>query len=177
LNNNTNSPSVNVESDAAAPAGISRRTIATAAAWSVPAIALAVATPAAAASTIDVGAYSLNGSCGILGVVGPGFTLKAGTTALPVGTTIVITGSGVANVGVFSVTGGAASVAVLSGTSRSIVLTAPLAAGATISLRTTLSISVAFTLNAAATIPTGFVGTGAKTAGSVSATLILCSAT
>lgn len=177
MNNNTNSPSVNVESDAAAPAGISRRTIATAAAWSVPAIALAVATPAAAASTINVGAYSLNGTCGILGVIGPGFTLKAGTTALPVGTTIVITGTGVANIGVFSVTGGLASVAIISARSRTITLTAPLAANATIAFRTTLSISVAFTLSAAASVPTGYIGTGAKTSGSISSTLILCSAT
>jgi len=159
--------------------GISRRTIVKGAAWSVPVIAAAVATPLAAASgDIEVGAFALNGTCGVLGVVGPGFTLTAGpTTPLPVGTTVTVTGTGVANIGVFSVTGGTANVNVLSGTSRQITLTSALPAGATIDFRTTLSISVAFTLNAAATVPAGYVGTGAKAAGGVSSTLILCSAT
>ncbi|MFJ2550872.1 hypothetical protein [Microbacterium sp. NPDC087591] len=157
--------------------GFSRRTVVKGAAWSVPVIAAAVATPLAAASTADVGAFTTAGTCGILGVLGPGFTLTASATApLPVGTTITITGSGVANIGVFSVTGGTASVSVLSGTSRLITLTSELPAGATIAFRTTLSISVAFTLNEVVTLPTGYVGTGAKTTGSVSSTLVLCSA-
>lgn len=157
---------------------VSRRTIAKGAAWSVPVVAVAAAAPAASASTTtDVGAYHIDGSCGVLGVLGPGFTLTAGTAPLPVGTVINITGSGIANIGVFSVTGGTASVAVLSPTSRSITLTAPLAAGAQMAFRTTLSISVAFTLNAATVLPAGYTGTGSKAAGSVSSTLILCSAT
>jgi large repetitive protein len=127
---------------------------------------------------VDLGAYHINGSCGVLGVLGPGFTLTAGPAApLPVGTSVLITGSGVANIGVFSVTGGTASVTVLSSTSRLITLTSALPAGATIAFRTTLSITVAFTLNAATTLPTGYVGTGSKPAGSVNATLVLCSAT
>lgn len=128
--------------------------------------------------SIELGAYHLNGSCGILGVLGPGFTLTAGPTApLPVGTSVIINGSGVANIGVFSVSGGTASVAVLSATSRQITLTTALPAGATIAFRTTLSISVAFTLNAVTTLPAGYVGTGGKPSGSVNSTLILCSAT
>ena len=134
--------------------------------------------PSTGPGDTDVGAYHINGSCGILGVLGPGFTLTAGpTTPLPVGTSVVITGSGVPNIGVFSVTGGTANVAVLSATSRLITLTSALPAGATIAFRTTLSISVAFTLNGVTSLPTGFVGTGGKPAGSVSSTLILCSAT
>jgi hypothetical protein len=156
--------------------GLDRRTVMKGAAWSVPVIALAVATPAHAASVVDVGAYRLEGSCGALGVLGPGFTLQAGaTTPLPVGTTVTITGAGIANIGVFSVSGGTATVNALSNTSRQIVLTAALPAGATIAFRTTLSISVAFTLNAVSTLPTGYSGTGAKTAGNVNSTLILCS--
>lgn len=157
---------------------LSRRTLVKGAAWSVPVIAVAAATPLAAASTAtNVGDFALNGTCGVLGVLGPGFTLTAGAAPLPVGTIINVTGSGVANIGVFSVTGGTANVNVLSGTSRQITLTAPLAAGATIAFRTTLSISVAFTLSAATTLPAGFVaGGGAKQSGGVSATLILCSA-
>src|SRR5256885_1244192 len=46
-------------------------------------------------------------------------------------------------------------------------------AGATIAFRTTLSISVAFTLNATTTLPNGYAGTGEKPAGSVSSTLVL----
>lgn len=159
--------------------GISRRAVVKGAAWSVPVIAAAVATPLAAASgVVEVGAFALNGSCGTLGLLGPGFTLQAGpTTPLPVGTTITITGGGIANIGVFGVTGGTANVNVLSPTSRQITLTAALPAGATIAFRTTLSISVAFTLNAVAALPTGYSGTGAKTAAGVNSTLILCSAT
>ncbi|NQX04538.1 hypothetical protein HQQ82_06960 [Rathayibacter sp. VKM Ac-2856] len=156
---------------------VSRRSVAAAAAWTVPVVAVAVATPSAAASIVDIGAYALRGSCGTLGLLGPGFTLQAGPTApLPIGTTVTITGSGIANIGVFSVSGGTATVNVLSGTSRQIVLTSEVPAGATIAIRTTLSITVAFQLNAVATLPTGYVGTGAKTAANVSSTLILCSA-
>lgn len=160
--------------------GVDRRTVIKGAAWTVPVIALAVAAPsAAAASTTDVGAYALNGSCGAPGVLGPGFTLTASPTAsLPVGTTLLITGSGVANIGVFSVSGGAsASQAVLSGTSRLFTLTSELAAGATVAFRTTLSTSVRFTLNGAITLPEGYVGTGAKSSATVSSTLIGCSTT
>jgi len=127
--------------------------------------------------SIDIGAYHLDGSCGVLGVLGPGFTLTAGSAPLPVGTTVTIIGSGVANIGVFSVTGGTASVSVLSPTSRQVTLTSALPAGAVIAFRTTLSISVAFTLNGSTTLPNGYAGTGGKPAGSVSSTLVLCSAT
>ncbi|MCK2035923.1 hypothetical protein KZC51_07220 [Microbacterium sp. SSW1-49] len=157
--------------------GFSRRTVVKGAAWSVPVIAAAVATPLAAASVADVGAFTTAGTCGVLGVLGPGFTLTASATApLPIGTTITITGSGVANIGVFSVTGGTASVTALSNTSRLITLTSALPAGATIAFRTTLSISVAFTLNEVVTLPADYIGTGAKTTGSVNSTLVLCSA-
>lgn len=156
---------------------ISRRSIAKGAAWTVPVVAVAAAAPAAFASTVDVGAFHINGTCGVLGVLGPGFTLTAGpSTPLPVGTTVTITGSGIANIGVFSVTGGTASVAILSNTARQITLTAALPAGGTIAFRTTLSISVAFQLMATVAVPTGYTATGAKTLGNVGSTLILCSA-
>ncbi|MET0871512.1 MAG: hypothetical protein ABWX89_04185 [Paeniglutamicibacter terrestris] len=155
-----------------------RRTIEKGAAWSVPVIAAAMAAPAASASTIDFGAFHINGTCGTLGVIGPGFTLSAGpTAALPIGTTVTISGSGVANIGVFSFSRGTATVTVLSGTARQIVLTSALPAGATIAFRTTLSITVAFTLTASTALQIGYVGTGAKAPGTVSSTLILCSAT
>ncbi len=157
---------------------ISRRSVTRAAAWSVPAVAVVAAAPAFAASTVDVGAFVLTGSCGTLGLLGPGFTLQAsGTAPLPAGTTVLVNGTGVANIGVFSVSGGSGNVAVLSGTSRLITLTAEVPPGATVAFRTTLSITVAFTLNATVTLPTGYVGTGGKTSGSVNSTLVLCSTT
>lgn len=157
---------------------ISRRTLVKSAAWSVPVIAVAAATPLAAASgDVNVGAFSINGTCGVLGTLGPGFLLKAGpTTPLPVGTIIDITGSGVAIIGVFSITGGTATVTVVSRTQRQIVLSSSVAAGATLAMRTTLSISVAFTLSATVTLPSGYTQTGAKTSGGVNSTLVLCSA-
>ncbi|MBO0984094.1 hypothetical protein [Rathayibacter sp. SD072] len=156
---------------------VTRRSVAAATAWTVPVVAVAVATPSAAASIAEVGPFALRGTCGILGIVGPGFTLRAGpTTPLPVGATVVVTGSGVADIGFFSVSGGSADVLVLSGTGRQIVLTADVPAGATITFRTTVSISVAFRLSAVASLPTGCAGSGAETAGFVSSTLILCSA-
>jgi hypothetical protein len=158
---------------------LDRRCLTRAAAWSVPVIVAASAAPAHAASepVSDVGAYALRGSCGVLGLQGPGFTLTAGPDAsLPVGTTVLITASGVANSGVFSVSGGMAQVTTLSGTVRLITLLAELPAGATLSMRTTLSITTPFNLNAVATLPEGYTGTGAKSDGTVSSTQILCSA-
>jgi hypothetical protein len=164
-------------SGAVPQAGPSRRSVLRAGAWSVPVVALAVASPAAAASVVDVGAYSLNGSCGALGVLGPGFLLTAGPSEpLPAGTVVVTTASGVANSGVWSVSGGSATVTVLSGTSRQITLTADLPAGATLSMRTTLSISNAFRLNGVVSLPDGYDGTGGKSSASVNSTLVLCSA-
>ena len=160
------------------PPALNRRTLIRSAAWSAPAVALAMAAPAAAASGgINVGDFKNRGTCGSLGTLGPGFLLTSGTEeALPLGTSVTIIGSGVANVGLFSVTGGLASVNVLSSTSRLISLTAALPGSATLAMRTTLSISVAFTLTAFVTLPTGYVkGNDAKPAGSVSSTLMLCS--
>ncbi|WP_345600490.1 hypothetical protein, partial [Thermocatellispora tengchongensis] len=63
-----------------------------------------MAAPAASASVdTDLGAFGINGSCGVLGVQGPGFLLTAGSVPLPVGTIFLVTGSGVANIGVFSI--------------------------------------------------------------------------
>lgn len=158
--------------------GVSRRTLVKGAAWSVPVIAAAVATPLAAASgDVEVGAFTVNGDCGVLGLglLATGVEITASPTApLPAGTSIALTGTGLANVGVVSVTGGLASVSVVSPTTRNIVLDAPLAAGATLSLSTTINVAVAWTLTAVATLPAGYIGTGAKTTGGTTGTLILC---
>ncbi|MCJ1695487.1 hypothetical protein MT349_06810 [Rathayibacter caricis] len=154
---------------------VSRRSVTAAAAWTVPVVAVAVATPSAAASLIDVGPFQLNGSCGLLNVVGPGFTLTAsGASALPAGTTLTITGSGVANVALFTATGVTADITALSATSQRIVLTAPVPAGTTVQFRTLLSIAVAFQLNALVAVPPAtHIGTGAKTTATVRSRLVL----
>ncbi|WP_028474129.1 hypothetical protein [Nocardioides alkalitolerans] len=164
------------------PAGrrsYSRRSVTRAAAWSVPAVAVVSAAPAFAASAVDVGAFALRGSCGASGIVGPGFLLTAGPTALPVGNTVIITGSGVADIGTFRATGaGTATVTYLSGSSRFVTVTTEIPAGETMALRTSLSTATqTFQLNAAASLPEGYTGTGAKTAAIVSSTTTLCNAT
>lgn len=168
-----------------APGASCTFTLSAAAAQSVSAVQIGAANALAstvnvtvtAPPTVDVGDFALRGTCGVLGVQGPGFTLLAGpTTPLPVGTTVAVTASGIANAGVFSVSGGTATVQVLSSTARLITLTAEQPAGTTISFRTTLSISVPFQLNAVASLPDGYDGSGSKTAGNVSSTQTLCSA-
>jgi hypothetical protein len=154
-----------------------RRALMKGIAWSAPVLITATLAPATAASTpTDVGNFSVDGDCGVLGLLGPGFEITAGDEPLPTGTVITVTGTGVANIGVFSLTGGTARVDVLSPGSRQIVLTAPLPAGATLEARTTLSITVAFGLTATATLPDNFnAGPSAKPTGNVSSTLVLCS--
>ncbi|RFA13866.1 hypothetical protein B7R21_07275 [Subtercola boreus] len=157
---------------------IERRTVVRTAAWSVPAIALAIGVPAHAASgDVNVGAFTLTATSGLLGLIVPGFRLKAGTVALPVGTTVAITGNGLVNVGVIGVTGGTASANVLSPTSALYTLTSELAAGATISFLSTVSINLAFAFSAVAALPTGYMSTGAKSSAGLSCTAVLCSAT
>ncbi|NRG40731.1 hypothetical protein HRK28_07315 [Rathayibacter sp. VKM Ac-2835] len=155
--------------------GLSRRSV-TAAAWTVPVVAVAVGTPAAAASAGDVGAFVLAGRCAVPGIRGPGFTLTAGSGDLPAGTRIVITGRGVANIGTFRATPEIASIEVLSGTARVAVLTSPLTAGATVSLITTLSSTVRYGLAAMVELIDGTVGTGSKNSASVEQSVSICSA-
>ncbi|WP_424464621.1 hypothetical protein [Pseudoclavibacter helvolus] len=173
--------SQNVQWGPQAPAiDVDRRGLIKSAAWAAPVVLSALAAPLAASSaTINVGNFRTLGTCGTLGVLGPGFTITAAPTApLPVGTTLQINGTGVANIGLFSVTGGSAQVQVLSGTARTVILTAALPAGATLAARTTLSISVAFTLSATLSLPEGYVGGGeAKPSAQVTSTLVFCSGT
>lgn len=158
-----------------------RRHLLSAAAWTVPVLATAAAAPLSAASgspDINVGDFANRGSCGVLGVQGPGFQVTAAPDApLPVGTTLLVIGSGVGNIGQFTVLGVLATVVTLSNTARLITLTAALPAGAAFSARSTLSISTAFTLTGVISLPNGYAqGSDAKPGGSVSSTLILCSA-
>ncbi|MBN8424142.1 hypothetical protein JF531_06355 [Microbacterium esteraromaticum] len=157
---------------------LSRRTLVKGAAWSLPVIAAVAATPMAAASTVtNVGDFQVDGSCGVLGLLGPGFTITAGAEALPAGTVITISTSGIANIGLFSITGGLADIQLIGSTGNRVELTAPLAAGATADLRAVVSLGVGSTMTAVLTLPAGYTaGTGAKSSGGVEQTLVLCSA-
>lgn len=155
----------------------SRRSLLRVGVWAIPAVTVTAAAPAFAAASGDLGAFRLSGSCGISGVLGPGFVLTAASAALPVGTVITVTGEGVANIGVFGVSGGAtADVNVVSATTRSIILTSPLPAATSIEFRTTLSLSVLFRLTGVVTLPPGYTAAGAKTTAAVRvAVLVGCS--
>ncbi|MGV2902599.1 hypothetical protein ACNPM4_13045 [Microbacterium sp. AGC62] len=156
--------------------GISRRTIVKGAAWSVPVIAAAVATPLAAASgDVEVGAFSVDGDCGTLGLLFPGFEITAGPSVpLPAGTVINITATGVANVQLFSISSALADIQLLGPTSQQITLVADLPAGASFEARALVGLGVGSVLTATATLPSGYVATGAKTSGTLSQTAILC---
>ena len=153
-----------------------RRAILRSAAWATPVVLAAIATPLAAASQdIEVGAYQIVGTCGMLGFSGAGFILQASTTAsLPADTTILIFGSGVPSIGTFSAIGGNASVSVLSSTLRLIRLVDDLGPGESIEIRTTLSTNSTFTLTASGDLPPGYVGTGSKAIAIVTSTISLC---
>jgi hypothetical protein len=157
---------------------LDRRSVIRSAAWSVPVITVATAAPAFAVSSSDVGAYTLTGTCGVLGVQPPGFVLMASSTSdLPVGTVVNISASGIANAGTWTTTGGSATVTVVNATTRQITLTAPLPAGGALDMRTTLSITTAWTLNASTVLPSGYTSTGGKASASITSTLVLCSVT
>jgi hypothetical protein len=167
--------------DQTTASGLSRRTVVKGAAWSVPAIALAVAAPAASASVVDVnvGDFSVDGTCGVLGLLLPGYTVEASATAaLPVGTVITVSSDSVLSLDVLSLTGATADIALLDGgNTATITLTSELPAGQTANLRTLASVNVATSSSATLTLPTGYVaGAGAKDTGSLSTTLIFCNA-
>ncbi|WP_271985761.1 hypothetical protein [Pseudoclavibacter terrae] len=159
-----------------------RRALLSAAAWTVPVLAAAAAAPLASASTptgINAGAFRLVGNCGVQGLFGPGFLLAADPgVALPIGTQILITGSGVASLGIVRVTGQAtADVENLGTVLRRVTLTSELPADESIAARTALSTTSAFTLTAFVTLPDGYAqGSGAKTAGNVNSQQIVCTA-
>lgn len=155
---------------------VDRRTVMRATAWAIPAVALAVGVPGASASG-EVGALSLMGSCGVQFVQGPGFVLRADPAyPLPVNTTITIIGTGVANIGTWTTSGGAtANILPMGPASCLIVLSSPLAADDSVNFRTSLSINTPFSLNAALSLPTGYTVTaGAKMTAAVVTTLQLC---
>lgn len=136
--------------------GFSRRTVIKGAAWSVPVIAAAVATPLAAASTAldltitgncagqfraaGLAAPVLNALTTVLGLTPAArtFTITAGTTTVPVGTTFLLSNSGLLNIGLVTVTGAldvsALDIVNIGGGVTSITLQQPLLAGQSFTL-------------------------------------------
>ena len=104
---------------------VQRRTIVRGAAWSIPVIAVAAGMPAATASTGGpVEGFRVDGTCGLLGTLGPGFTVTAGTSPIPVGTQIVLQSTSVVTVNLVSLSGqGLANVELLSSNRIGITLT------------------------------------------------------
>jgi hypothetical protein len=166
-----------VERGDAAP--LDRRTVITGAAWSLPVIALAVATPTAAASGggIDLGAFTIVGDCGDPAVSGVQFVLTASSTApLPEGTAVRVSTNNPGQLGMWSIVGGTGWVDDIGGT-RFFDLTAPVPAGSSIILRSDLDYTGVFTLDAIVFLPEGYAGSGdAKTEASVTAASGACSA-
>lgn len=154
-----------------------RRAVVKGAAWSVPVIAAAIAAPAASAS--DLGALSLDGTCGALGLglLNTGFTLTASPSApIPAGTIVTLTGSGLANIGVITLTGGLASVGVISDTVKTVTLDSDLPAGGQLQMKTVVNVSLLWSMAATVALPAGDTATGGKTTASVNGTLVLCTA-
>jgi hypothetical protein len=82
---------------------------------------------------------------------------------VPERTTISVSVTGVTTIGELTVAGAGAIVNDLGATSRLVVLTSPLPAGATMTISTTLSTSITtrWTLRAVSTLPRDHVATGA----------------
>ncbi|WP_424937092.1 MULTISPECIES: hypothetical protein [Bacteria] len=155
---------------------VQRRTIVKGAAWSIPVIASVVATPAATASTGVVDGFRVDGTCGLLGALGPGFTVAAGTSPIPVGTQVVLESTSVLTVNLVSLSGqGLADVDLLSSNRLGITLTQEIPAGGQMNIRWLLSVTVLTTTTASLTLPAGSTaGAGTKAQGGLRQTLVLC---
>lgn len=154
--------------DSMAPAGISRRSVAKAAAWSVPVLALAVATPLASASTTDinVGDFRIDGTCGASGAgkIGTGFDVTAGAVDLPIGTVIKIQRtSGTVNLDNFTWTGNPGD-SVVNTPSVTITLSTAIPANTTLSWANPNDVTQAFAGSGTITLPSGYVGGGGSKA-------------
>ena len=100
---------------------LSRRSLAKTAAWSVPVVAVAIATPAAAASnaTVDIVVSRVCADLSLLGEL-PRFTISAVSGNIPAGTTFTLSGAALAAV---TVTSTAAAVGVLACSGSSLLCT------------------------------------------------------
>ncbi|WP_437582537.1 hypothetical protein ACSAGD_09755 [Paramicrobacterium sp. CJ85] len=129
-----------IEQNDQKPAGLNRRTMVTAAAWSVPVIATAVATPAASASTTNEN-VSISSSCYGINIMGfgqsfPQFHITAEGAPIEVGSTFILNGGGLGNL-TFGGYGDFLEINVLSGKSAQITVRKPIPAGESLTLQVT----------------------------------------
>mgnify|MGYP001030763765 CR=1 FL=1 len=166
--------------------GVERRTVLKGAAWSVPVIAVAAATPFAAAATgapEQVNGFQVDGSCGLgnLGLLGPGFTVTAGTSPIPQGTQIIIDSASVISADLIGLGANEslADVTILNGNAI-VTLSSELPATETLEIKWLLSVTLDLgTVGTTATLnlPSGYTaGSGTKSTGTLSQTLVLCNA-
>lgn len=109
-------------------AGPSRRNVAKVTAWTVPAVAVAVATPAAAASPVPTYDLVVNGVCPLVAIpfITPAahFTVTSNGAATPAGRTLTLTYSSLLSVGSQPFTGSGVQFLSIAGT-RSVTATLP----------------------------------------------------
>lgn len=128
-------------------------------------------------------AVALRGSCGVLSLIGPGFTLTAGNVAVPAGTTITVTREGVLEAGVLPIiwdgsnaqAPGLATINALGESTYSVTLAEDLPAGQSLHVRYLLAINLLARETAVLTPPAGSTfPAGAKTTGEFNSTLVVC---
>lgn len=158
------------------PNGINRRNVVKGAAWSVPVVAAAIASPPASASLSDLGTFSLDGVCGVMesGTVETGFDLNfTWERGLDGGTTIDVVGTGLTDIGVFTVTGLDATVTSISPTESRITFTGPTQYGTKPMFRTLINVRPEWTLTGTVTVYRAHTG-GSKLTGTVVGTSDFC---
>lgn len=159
------------------PRLLTRRTVATAAAWTVPAVAVAAGAPLAAASTSSrTTDIEITKKLGVLGLVGAGFHVKnTGTVALPAGSVLRFTSSGVFGVRLFDSFDGVSVTILRNRRSADVTLTKPLAAGQTKTFELGINISVRTTFRLAlVSVPSGYVDSVASNNSASISCLIVC---
>lgn len=157
---------------------VSRRSAVKAGAWSVPVIAAAVAAPGASASTgnVDLGAFRIDTTCETYAGVWYGFKISTSPDQpLPIGSTIILTAD---NWGVMSFTHAPAYVTLTwhSGQPLTFTVTNELPLGSVTTLFWLVGELADQSFVATVTLPSGYIGTGAKTSAILMKTGGVCSA-
>lgn len=141
---------------------IDRRSVLSVAAWSVPAVAIAAALPATAASGNSAGAFSIAAICHL---GGPRLRLTASpTAALPAGTLVTLTG-GTGDVLIWGAPDADVPTEESSSSPWDIVLSGGLAAGDSIDFSTINDVTIGpgARLSGIVTLPSEWTGSGAVT--------------
>ncbi len=146
--------------------GIDRRTVVKGAAWSVPVIAAAVASPLAAATTDHLLDISVNAECygidiGGFGASFPRWEVAVANGPIPAGTVFVLESSAIANISLGGLGNGITVGAIYDGNKRNITVNSP-SSGFTASINGVLDVFLAarFTLSLLL-LPDGYADTNA----------------